>query len=131
MGSSEVMKPYQVAKEAGLDGLGELAELSEQSEQTLNNWFKNPNKRKLFDCVVLGTAVMKRQLTDSPLKYWAYGAARIEKKHALNSERYSDDLLKFARECLERFPAFFKHPDHCGRGTPQAVIEEINNNKFK
>ena len=36
MGSSEVMKPYQVAKEAGLDGLSELAELSEQSEQTLN-----------------------------------------------------------------------------------------------
>ena len=57
------MKAHQAAKAAGLKNLNHLAELSEQSPQTLLNWFNN--KRKLFDLVLSGAALLIKTTTNA------------------------------------------------------------------
>lgn len=125
MQDSKPQRPTDVVQSAGLSDLSELAFLTEQSEQTLINWFNNPKKRVLFDCVVLGAAVKRHESTRSPSQYWVYGQRRLQAKHDISSEKYAKALYQFAVHCVERFPESIGHPDNVGRGTPHAIIECI------
>ena len=39
------MKPSPFVRQFGIKGLSEMGRLTGESEQTLNNWYKNNNKR--------------------------------------------------------------------------------------
>lgn len=55
------MTASKAAKAAGLDSLKELTEMSKQSSQTLTNWYNN--KPELFDLIVKGAVIQKKQDT--------------------------------------------------------------------
>ena len=55
------MTASKTAKAAGLDSLKELAGMCKKPTQTLDNWYKN--SPELFDLVVKGAAVQKKQDT--------------------------------------------------------------------
>lgn len=55
------MTASEQCKTAGLASLKELAEMSGQSTQTLSNW--HTNKPELFDLVVKGAVIQKKQDT--------------------------------------------------------------------
>ncbi|HHP0586034.1 TPA: hypothetical protein ACRZ6V_005424, partial [Vibrio harveyi] len=86
MQNNENLKPIDVIKSAGLTDFEEFEYITEQSKQTLINWFNNPKKRKLFDCAVLGAAVMKSEQMRTPKGYWLWGYSRINRKYQENKE---------------------------------------------
>lgn len=126
MTEEKELKPSDVAKRAGLDDLSELSYLTDQSEQTLINWFKNPKKRKLFDCAALGAAVIKHQETNTPGRYWLYGVRKIKHRHSDDDERFNLSLYKFAQHCIERFPDSIGHPEATDKGLPRHTIRGID-----
>lgn len=120
------LRPSDLVKSAGLEDLYELSYITEQSEQTLINWFKNPKKRMLFECAVLGAALMKKDLISTPSKYWLYGYRKINRKYDARNESYTKELYRFAQHCVNKFPASLGHPECTDRGTPQDIIKQID-----
>ena len=122
MQNNENLKPIDVIKSAGLTDFEEFEYITEQSKQTLINWFNNPKKRKLFDCAVLGAAVMKSEQMRTPKGYWLWGYSRINRKYQENKELMSKKVIEFAEHCIERFPDSLGREDCTQEGTPRSVL---------
>ena len=53
------IQPSEVCKQAGLDSLAELGRISGIQTRTLIKWFHS--RKKLFNTIVLGAVVLKKQ----------------------------------------------------------------------
>ena len=82
--------PSELCKAAGLKSLNELSKISGQSVSTLCSWFKNPEKRYVFDAVMEKAArdsVPKTGFTSTPggseqdMTALKYSSRRAGKSH--------------------------------------------------
>lgn len=125
MPNKETQKPIDVIKSAGLTDFEEFEYITEQSKQTLINWFNNPKKRKLFDCAVLGAAVLKSEQIRTPKGYWLWGYLRINRKYKENEELMTKKVIDFADHCIERFPDTLGKEDCIQEGTPRSILNKM------
>lgn len=125
MPNKETQKPIDVIKSAGLTDFEEFEYITEQSKQTLINWFNNPKKRKLFDCAVLGAAVLKSEQIRTPKGYWLWGYLRINRKYKENEELMTKKVIEFADHCIERFPDTLGKEDCIQEGTPRSILNKM------
>ncbi len=125
MPNKETQKPIDVIKSAGLTDFEEFEYITEQSKQTLINWFNNPKKRKLFDCAVLGAAVLKSEQIRTPKGYWLWGYLRINRKYKENEELMTKKVIEFADHCIERFPDSLGKEDCIQEGTPRSILNKM------
>lgn len=97
-------RPIDVIQRAGIADFEELEHISSQSRQTLINWFNNPKKGRLFECVVEGAAAIKAKHTATPDAFWQWESARLCRKYAERDEVRHDALRALAKECAARWP---------------------------